>query len=335
MPKLALGQRLFGLSLKLMPPTHKLPPKVVRKLFYWTDRLNGFPRISVHKIEELKIPISTNAKGVLHKFDDKNPETISARVYLSEAVAKSADEVLPTIVFFHSGGCVIGSIETHDGFCRHLANYARVNVVSVDYRLAPEYKFPVSICDAIDAWNWVVKNGDRLGLNTQKIGVAGDSAGGYLSLLLNLKSLQQNLPVQVNRQPDFQALMFPMLDLRAGRSSYDEHTSGLLLTKDVMLYFRDHYLNSEDEKHLPLASPILHDKLSECPPTYFLTVEFDPLRDEGKEMADKFKQAGVRVQHEHIEDCMHSFFSLTRLSKTAKDKTLTTIEQIGGFINSL
>ena len=109
MPKLALGQRLFGLSLKLMPPTHKLPPKVVRKLFYWTDKLNGLPRISVHKVEELKIPISTNAKGVLHSFDDKNPDTISARLYVSEAVAKSADEVLPTIVFFHSGVCGLSS----------------------------------------------------------------------------------------------------------------------------------------------------------------------------------------------------------------------------------
>jgi len=335
MPKLALGQRLFGLSLKLMPPTHKLPPNVVRKLFHWTDKLSGLPRISVHKVEELKIPISTNAKDVLQKTDDKKSETISARLYLSERLSESSEDVLPTIVFFHSGGCVIGSVETHDGFCRHLANYARANVVSVDYRLAPEYKFPVSICDAIDAWNWVVKNGDRLGLNTQKIGVAGDSAGGYLSLLLNLKSLQQNLPVQVTRTPDFQALMFPMLDLRAGRPSYDEFTSGLLLTKDMMLYFRDHYLNSEEEKHLALASPILHDGLSECPPTYLLTVEFDPLRDEGLEMADKLKQAGLNLEHRHLNDCMHSFFSLTKVSKTAKDRTLTTIEQIGGFVNSI
>lgn len=317
MAKLAFGQRLVSFSLMLMPPTHWLPVSWVRVLLWLTDRLNGLSRIPLTRVENICIPVTTT-----------RVETISARVYQAHLSASSSVSERPTLVFFHGGGCVIGSVDTHDGFCRHLAQHAQVNVVSVGYRLAPEYPFPTAILDAIEAWNWLQDHGPHLGLNTDHMGVAGDSAGGYLALLMSLQSIQQDLAVQVTRKPDFQALLFPMLDLRCERTSYSLCQKGFLLTQALMRYFRDRYLNSPQEQTSVLASPILHQHWSECPPTYLLTVEFDPLCDEGLELAQKLKQAGVALEHEHADDSMHSFISLTRRCRVAKQRSANIFKQI-------
>lgn len=306
---LAKGQRLAGLSLSLLPPFHKLPPKVFRFLFSVLDRLCGLNSIKMKRIDNISIPV--DLKG-----------SINLRLYEATTGSKK------TMVFFHSGGCVIGGINTHDRFCRHLAHYGECTVISVDYRLAPEYKFPVPITDTIQAWNWILDNHKQLNINTDRIGVGGDSAGGYLSVLLNLTADQQSLPVQVKQQPHFQMVLFPMLDQRGKTESYKAFTKHLILTQGIMHYFTEHYLNSLEEANTPLGSPLLSEHLKDCPKTYLLTVEYDPLRDEGQLFADRLKDEGVDLNHQHFDDCMHSFFSSARFSPRAKRGVLEVCQTL-------
>lgn len=297
---LALGQRLAGLSLSLLPPFHWLPPKVFRRLFLILDRICGLGSIAMNRVEDYSVSVS-------YPNGD-----IRLRLYEPNAPSQK------TLVFFHSGGCVIGSIDTHDRFCRHLAHLGQATVISVDYRLAPEHPFPVSITDALSAWNWVLDHKRQLALPEGPIGVAGDSAGGYLSLIVNLIEDQSSLPVQAQRQADFQMIMFPMLDLNANTPSYGEFTRHLILTDRIMKYFRKHYLRSNEDLNHPLVSPLRSQYLHQCPKTYLLTVGYDPLRDEGIELANQLKNKQVDLDYEHFGDCMHSFFSAARLSPRAK-----------------
>lgn len=310
---LALGQRMAGLSLSLLPPFHKLPPKLFRRIFVVLDRMSGLGSIAMKRVEDFSIPV------------DYPSGDITLRLYQAKKPTKK------TLVFYHSGGCVIGGIHTHDHFCRHLAHYGEATVISVDYRLAPEHKFPVPITDAIQAWNWVLNNKEKLNLPEGNIGVAGDSAGGYLSLILNLVEEQQSLPVQVERQADFQMIMFPMLDLNASTPSYDEFTKHLILTTNIMKYFRDHYLNPTDNLNDPLVSPLLSKHLGTCPKTYLLTVGYDPLRDEGIKLYEKFSKLDIDLDYDHFKDCMHSFFSSSRLSPRAKRGVLQVCEKLKGM----
>ena len=196
-----------------------------------------------------------------------------------------------------------------------------MNIISVDYRLSPEYKFPTPIYDAIDAWNYIHDNHKALNIHPKYIGVGGDSAGAYLACLIGLNTLQTQLPVQSKVTPQFQFLLYPMLDLQGLTESYRRFNKQLLLTRDLMDYFRQHYLNSLDEAALPLVSPLLTNDISESPDSYILTLGFDPLRDDGIAYAERLKAAGIATHHEHYADCMHGFISVTALSARAKQAT--------------
>jgi len=311
--KLEKKQKLAGNLLKFIPNFTRFPPALFRPLARHIDKLLGLAKIKMNKTEDHWVHLSTCNKKIKVRLYTPNQKTGG------------------TLVYFHGGGCVIGDIETHDRFCRYLAHHGQMKVISVDYRLAPETKFPGPICDAIDAWNWVHKNAQYLNISTKNIGVAGDSAGAYLSALIGLPYEQKGLPVKALKRPKFQLLIYPMLDLRGDTESYSSFNSGLILTRDLMNYFTAHYLSSPEQAYQPLASPLLSEDLSNSPPTYILTVEFDPLKDSGMAYSKRLMSLGINVTHDHFDDSMHAFISVTRLSKRAENGVLAICEALKQF----
>jgi acetyl esterase len=303
MPALDKQQQKLANILSYLPPTHSLPPKMARPIFTLLDRLTGIKKVDVGEVKNINI--ATHGDN----------QSISLRMYYP---TKSAAQYTHAMMYFHGGGCVIGSIQSHDRLCRYLAQHTNTVIISVGYRLAPEYKFPIPILDAIESWNWLQSHKDELGLSQCEIGAGGDSAGAYLALLLGLPSVQHTLPIQTSCPPEFQYLLYPMVDLQGLTASYRSANDGMLLTNKLMDYFRDHYLVSRQQMSLPLVSPLLIDELSELPKTYLLTVEFDPLKDDGIAFANKLKAQSVAVHHQHFDDCMHSFVSTTRVSQRAQ-----------------
>ena len=318
--QLEAKQLMIAKLLSFMPPLHKLPPKLFRPIFSMMDRVLGLKKIEMHQVVDVNIPVSIH---------DSDATTIKIRTYYpTNSIEKTP---LKTLVYFHGGGCVIGSIHTHDRFCRYLAKHGNMNIISVGYRLSPEYKFPTPIYDAIDAWNYIHDNHKKLNINPTFIGVGGDSAGAYLACVIGLNTLQTELPVQSKVKPIFQFLLYPMLDLQGITESYACFNKHLLLTRDLMDYFRQHYLNSLDEAALPLVSPLLTNDISESPDSYILTLGFDPLRDDGMAYAERLKAAGIATHHEHYADCMHGFISVTSLSARAQQATLNVAMALNRF----
>jgi acetyl esterase len=224
-----------------------------------------------------------------------------ARVYTPKGLETAA---APALVFLHGGGFVLGSIESHDGLCRGLASRARVMVISVDYRLAPENPFPAAVDDAVAATRWVLDEAGSLGVDPDAVAVGGDSAGGCLAAVV--AQTLRDAP----RRPAFQLLMYPTTDATHGSASLQYFRDDLMLTERDILWFTDKYLPSPSMKTDPRASPLLASDLSGQPPALVLTAGFDPLRDEGRAYAERMSAAGVEVEHVCSEPSVHGFMSM-------------------------
>lgn len=310
-------QRLMGRINGILPSLSNLPPKLLRRVLRGFDASLGLSKTQMRNVVKLDIPSST--------FNG----SIKARAYYPTTEMQSA------LVYFHGGGCVIGDLNTHDAFCRLLAHHGKQVVIAINYRLAPEHKFPEPVYDAIDSWNWVIANADNLGISGKPVGVGGDSAGGYFSTVIGLLNEQKALPVQVAKAPAFQFLIYPLTDQRGSTDSYEKYSNDLLLTTAMVDYFKHHFLASNDQETLPLASPVLSQHLADSPTTYLLTAEFDPLLDSGKAYVEKLKQNGVEVFHRHLPDCMHQFISVTKISPRAKQASLQVAQDLADFTSQL
>jgi acetyl esterase len=218
----------------------------------------------------------------------------------------------PGLVYFHGGGWVIGDLESHDGVCRHLANASRCRVVSVDYRMAPEYKFPAAFDDSAAATRFVCENAASLGIDPARIAVGGDSAGGNLAAAVAVLSAQGGLPKLA-----YQLLIYPVVDLAMTYGSYKRVTEGVLLTASSMRWFIDLYLNGVADRTDWRGSPIRAPDLSATPPAFVLTVAHDPLCDEGIAYAKRLEQEGVRVAHMHLSDQIHGFLTMGRIVRAS------------------
>ena len=216
----------------------------------------------------------------------------------------SADSGLPVTVFFHGGGWVIGDLESHDHCCRTIAAKANCVVVAVDYRLAPEAKFPAAVDDAWAATEWVATHGDELDVDVSRLAVAGDSAGGNLAAVVANMSRDHD-HVEVIQQ----ALIYPVTDGACDRPSMTDNAEGYLLTSTAMDFFHGHYLRSDADIADPRYSPIVSDLVG-APPAVVVTAEFDPLRDQGNAYAEKLAASGVEVDHVEYEGMFHGFFSM-------------------------
>lgn len=299
------------------PGLHRFPVPYMRSIYKTLDALLGLPEETNVQVEERKIPVT-------------DEQQLAIRIYrpLQDPAHTSA-----SMVFFHGGGCVIGDLDTHDNFCRQLSKSSNINVISVNYRLAPEATFPAAIVDAIQAWNWVCDHTDELQISDQNIGIGGDSAGGYISAVLGRKSLQDTLSVQVERKPDYQFIMYPVFDFRFQSEAQKLYGQGLILTSDMMNLFRNSYLNSPDEITLPQVSPLLDEDVSESPATFMVTTEFDVLRDDGLAYVKLLKDAGIKVKHIHLQDSTHGFLSMARFSKAIKQHLNSIYQELAEFIN--
>ena len=225
---------------------------------------------------------------------------IAARVYRPVGGGNR----LPILVYYHGGGWVVGNLESHDSVCRWLCARAGAVVVSVDYRLAPEHKFPAAVDDAYGAACWVSENADALGGDASRLAVGGDSAGATLATVV------ARLAHDAGPAIAYQMLIYPATDLTMASKSHAELAEGYRLTRTMMHWFLDKYVPEGTDRTDPRASPAFTEDLSGLPPALVITAGFDPLRDEGQAYVEKMRAAGVAVEHRCYEGMIHGFFHM-------------------------
>jgi len=232
----------------------------------------------------------------------------------------------PAIVYFHGGGWVVGGIDTYDNVTRYLAAECSCAVVSVDYRLAPEYPFPSAVEDAYAALGWVSAHAEAIGVDPLRISVAGDSAGGNLAAVVSLLSRDRKGPPIVR-----QALIYPVTNLSSlDTASYNQFAEGFFLTREGMEWFRSHYLPKKEDWGDPYASPLLAQDHGNLPPALIITAQFDPLRDEGEAYAEKLRQAKVPVKLYRYDGMIHGFVSFPEIFRQARD----ALDRIAAEVNT-
>jgi acetyl esterase len=247
-----------------------------------------------------------NKQEDIYKVEDRNingyKNEIAIRIYTPNDSAS-----LPALVYFHGGGWVIGNIESHDALCRTFANEAQCKVISVDYSLAPEAKFPVAVEDAYLSVKWVADNAKELGIDPNSIAVGGDSAGGNLAAVVCYLANQRKAP-----EIDYQVLFYPSTGFEP-TDSYDKYGEGYYLTKATMKWFGDQYFNQPSETQSPLAAPMLipDDEAAYLPPALIITAEYDPLCDGGEDYAKKLSAAGVNTTYLCYKGMIHGFVGMT------------------------
>jgi acetyl esterase len=214
----------------------------------------------------------------------------------------------PVLVYYHGGGWVIGDLDTHDVLCRQLALQSGCAVVAVDYRLAPEHRFPAAFDDSLAATRWVHAQAADLGVDAQRFAVGGDSAGGNLAAAVAI-ALRDAGALRVG----FQLLIYPATDQRRGWPSHATNGQGYLLTTETMNYFHDHYLPDPALDLDWRASPLLHPDLSRLPPAFVLTAGYDPLRDEALQYSHRLSLAGNRCTHVLFERQIHGFITMGKV----------------------
>jgi len=220
---------------------------------------------------------------------------------------------LPVLVFYHGGGYVIGDLDTHDYVCRKLANVAKCAVIAVDYRLAPEHKFPAAVDDAAAALRWIVKEAAALQIDPARVAVGGDSAGGNLSANMAHFSRDGDVP-----PISFQMLLYPGTDMSMSQRSYKKRDwSEYPLSIEAIKYFIGHYLGGEKDYTDWRAAPLMAPNFKGLASAFVLTAGHDPLADEGYEYAKKLEDNGVRVTFVHMSDQMHGFLTMGRIVRAA------------------
>jgi acetyl esterase/lipase len=236
---------------------------------------------------------------------------IPLRLYRARPAAPAGPQ--PVVVYFHGGGWVIGDLESHDQLCRALANAVPCTVIAVDYRLAPEHKFPAAVEDAIAATGWIAANADRLKVDPKRLAVAGDSAGGNLAAIAAIAARDSG-----QAQPVLQFLIYPGTDMAMQSASIQRHAEQLPLTKKGMQWFLNHYLNGPEDVNDWRASPLRATNLRGLPPALVITAGFDPLSDEGEAFAAALGRAGVPVTLERFEGQIHGFITMGRIVADAR-----------------
>lgn len=268
------------------PPLHSLSPEEARRVAAADAHALGPPE-RMAEVEDRVVPGPGGR--------------IPIRVYTPQVTGPS-----PVLVYFHGGGWVLGSILTHDATCREIANAAGCTVVSVEYRLAPEHKYPAAVDDAYAATQWVFENADQIGADPHRVAVGGDSAGGNLAAAVCLMARDR-----ASFLPVLQVLIYPIVNYDLNTPSYRENGEGYFLTRETMEWFWECYLRVEEDGRQPYASPLRAESFAGLPAALVITAEYDPLRDEGEAYAARLRDAGVPVTLTRYEGMIHAFFRRT------------------------
>jgi len=282
-----------------------------------------FPRVDevddAVKAREImrSLPPVPGADEVASVEDRTIPGGVPLRIYEPTARVGGAGEPAPGVVYFHGGGWVLCDLDSHDGLCRRVANELGAVVVSVDYRLAPEHKFPAAIDDAYAALTWIAEQADDLGIDPARLAVAGDSAGGNVAAVVAQMSRDRGGPALA-----FQLLIYPVIDSSAERNDHpsrSENAVGYFLTLSQMEWYRTQYLPDDAAGEDPLVSPHLATSLVDLPPACVVTAEMDLLRDEGEHYGRALEAAGVDVTIHRAPGMFHGFFNMDAALEGAKD----------------
>lgn len=228
-------------------------------------------------------------------------------------LGSTESETLPVLVYYHGGGWLLGGLESHDVVCRRLANLARCAVVSVDYRMAPEHKFPAAVQDCAAGTQWIVDNAGLLHVDRHRVAVGGDSAGGNLAAVMALMARDGTLPPFV-----FQLLIYPATDMMMVSRSSQTVREGVPLTSATMKWFIDHYMRDDSDRLDWRASPLRAASVAGTAPALVLTAAADPLRDEGIAYAERLEREGVRVKLLHFSDQIHGFLSMGKIIRASE-----------------
>ncbi|MGM0899568.1 MAG: alpha/beta hydrolase [Bacillota bacterium] len=278
----------------------------------------GLPPLEQLTVQEARQAFEASAK-LMSKTDIKVStedrkiqgceKEIVIRIYTPEVKGPTG-----ALVYYHGGGWVLGNIETHDALCHTVAAESGCIIVSVDYGLAPESKFPEPVEDAYLAAKWTYDHAIELGIDPKLIAVGGDSAGGNLAAAVSYLAVERkDLPIA------YQMLLYPSTGFEY-TESYEKYGEGYYLTKETMAWFRNQYLTSQDDTVSPLAAPLLIPDAAtrQLPPAYIMTAEFDPLSDGGEAFATKLKDAGVEVKYVCYPGMIHGFLGMTEFVSDGK-----------------
>jgi acetyl esterase len=237
---------------------------------------------------------------------------LPARLYIP--TSRLGADPVPTLMFIHGGGMIYGGLNSHDAACRHLAENSGVQVLAIDYRLAPEHPFPAANDDCFAAYQWLVKNTDVVNADPARLAVGGDSAGGYLSATTAIKAAEAGLPLA------FQLLVYPCTDFVNISRSRQLFGDGFFLSSKFMDQARDAFFATEADRKDPLGSIALNSDLpAGLAPAYVITAGFDPLRDEGEAYADLLTTSGVAVERKRFPSMIHGFFNMVGAGREARE----------------
>lgn len=292
-----------------LPPVYTLPPGEARERMR-SAFITDAPYEEVYSVENLMVPGPANG--------------IPIRLY------RPASGTLPVTVFFHGGGWVVNDLDTHDRVCRRLANGSRAAVVSVDYRRAPEAPYPAPIEDCFIATAWVAYQGRALGLDTERLCVAGDSSGGTCATVVAMLSRDRGIPREIR----YQVMIYPVTtapDHSGG--SYVTRGAGYSLNAEFMDWFWRHYTSgTRADATDPYLCPLQSPSLADLPPALVVTAEFDPLCDEGTRYAERMRSDGVKVEHVHVDNQMHGFIMQTAAIDRSREVLDFIAEAIGAAL---
>lgn len=289
-----------------LPDYQNLSPAAARKqMLDLTPPVD--PLLAVERVENLMIP---GPKG-----------EIPIRLYYP-----SGGPPFAVLVYFHGGGWVMGDLDTHHGVCHALAKRSSCLVVSVDYRLAPEHRYPAAVEDAYAATSWVAQNTEAIQADPDRLAVGGDSAGGHLAAVVALMARDRKGP-----RIDLQALIYPITDCNFNTPSYLENKEGYMLSRDLMKWFWKHFIEDEGQANDPYVSPLRAKNFSDLPPALIVTAEYDPLRDEGQAYCKRLEEAGVNVTMLRYPGMIHGFIRMT----ARLDKAKEALDEIAGSLREV
>lgn len=256
------------------------------------------------KMAETPVEFRIEISDVEDTFVKGTLGDIPIRRYFDYHTNSAKNKKSPLIIYFHGGGFVMGDLESHDLVCRHLCREAKATIIAVDYKLAPEYKFPAAIIDTEDAIKEIINRSEEFNIDTNQIILCGDSAGGALATVGTIMSRDGKVP-----HIHGQILVYPWVDMTMCRRSMDIKLEGMILDKETIAYFANHYLNTSEEQVDWRASPLLTSNLSNLPPTYIFAAGLDPLVDEGDAFKRRLLSFGNEVHYRLFPGQMHAFIS--------------------------
>jgi len=281
-----------------LPAFDKIPPLEARRLYRETRGALRPPAPSLLAVRDLAADPGS-ASGVSRRSAESGPRQVPLRLY------RPADGVLPALIYLHGGGWVVGDLETHDVVCRQIAAQSGAIVIAVDYRLAPEHRFPAAVDDAWSATTWIAAHASELGIDAARIAIGGDSAGGGLAAAVTLMARDAGAP-----RLAYQVLVYPVMDLRAESESYTTFADGYMLTRSAMKWYIAQYAPDEKTWRDWRGSPLLAASVDGVPPALILAAQCDPLVSEGAQYARRLEQAGIAAEYVAFEGMIHGFLTM-------------------------